>query len=50
MTNHKNIGAEAESEENKPLFLLGVVRIGYQKSVVVIENRLGFFKRDIVFF
>lgn len=50
MADHQHISALAKAEKNKPLFLLGVVRIVDQQSIVVIENRLRFFKRYSMLF
>ena len=44
MTDHKHIGAMAKAEKNKPLFLLGVIRIVNQQCIFIIKNRLSFFK------
>ena len=50
MADHKHVSALAKAEKNKPLFLLGVVGIVNQQSVVIIENRLSFFKRYSMLF
>ena len=50
MTNHKHISAMAKAEKNKPLFLLGVIRIVNQQCIFIIENRLSFFKRYSMLF
>ena len=44
MANHQQIRLKAEAEKNKPLFLLGVIRIVNQQSVFIIEDSLCFFK------
>ena len=50
MTDHKYISSMAKTEKNKPLFLLGMIRIVDQQSVVIIEYRLSFLKRYFMFF
>lgn len=44
MADHKHISAMAKAEKNKPLFLLGVIRIVNQQRILIIENRLSFFE------
>ena len=50
MADRKYISALAKAKENKPLFLLGVVRIVNQQSIIIIEHRLRFFKRYSMLF
>jgi len=48
MTDHKQICFSAESENNKPLFFLGMLGIVNNKGFRVIENSLGFCKSNSV--
>ena len=44
MADHKHSCLLAEPEKNKPLFLLGVIRIVNQQRILIIEYRLCFLK------
>ena len=50
MADHKYISAMAKTEKNKPLFLLGMIRIVDQQSVIIIKYRLSFLERYFMLF
>jgi len=50
MTDNEQIRFLAESEDNKPLFFLGVLGIVNNQSFLIVEYGLGFFKRDVMLF
>ena len=48
MTDDEQICLQAESEDDKPLFILGVLRIADHKGIDILKNRGCFCKRDSV--
>jgi hypothetical protein len=44
VTHHQNAQQTAHSEENKPVFVLGVIRVSNEAAKLVGEGRLRFFK------
>ena len=50
MTDHKQICFSAESENNKPLFFLGMLGIVDDQRFLIVEYGLGFFKSNVVLF
>ena len=49
MTDDEQICLVAETEDDEPLFCLGMVRVVDHQSFVVIKYRFGFFKRYVMF-
>ena len=50
MTDNEQIRFLAESEDNKPLFFLRVLRIVDDQRFLIVKNGLGFFKSDVMLF
>lgn len=50
MADDEQICFLAESENNKPFFFLGVLRIVDDQGFLIVEHGLGFFKSDMVLF
>ncbi len=49
MTDDEQICLVAKTEDDKPLFCLGMVRVVDHQGFIVIKYRFGFFKRYIMF-
>ena len=49
MTNDQQPQPEAHPEENKPIFLLGMVRVMDQQSVFIEKDSLSLFKGNPMF-
>ena len=50
MANDQEICPPAKPQQNKPFLLFRMIRVINQQRVFIIKDRLGFFKRDMMFF
>lgn len=49
VANHEQAQGRTETEKQKSVFLIGMVRIKNPQGLTVLKHRLGFFKRYTVF-